>query len=38
MQRYRLRPVAGHPVEPEPLLTLRPKYGIKMTLEPRLKS
>ena len=31
-QRYYLELAPGHPVEPEPLITLRPKYGMKMTL------
>ena len=35
MQRYELRLVAGHRVEPEALVTLRPKYGLPMTLEER---
>ena len=34
-QRYSLQLVPGHPVEPEPLITLRPKYGMKMTLTPQ---
>lgn len=34
-QHYQLRLVPGHPVEPEPLTTLRPRYGIHMTLQPR---
>jgi cytochrome P450 len=34
-QKYRLRLVPGHPVEPEPLITLRPRYGLKMELERR---
>jgi cytochrome P450 len=29
-QRWKLRLVEGHPVEPHPLVTLRPKYGMKM--------
>jgi hypothetical protein len=33
-QRYRLRLVPGHPVELQPLITLRPRYGIQMTLHP----
>lgn len=33
-QRYRLRPVPGHPVTVEPGVTLRPKHGLLMTLEP----
>lgn len=32
-QRYRLRVVPGHPVEPEPLVTLRLKHGLRVTLE-----
>jgi cytochrome P450 len=31
-QRYKLRLVPGHPVEPEALLSLRPGYGLPMTL------
>lgn len=31
-QRYRLHLVEGHPVEPEPLITLRPKFGLQMTI------
>jgi cytochrome P450 len=34
-QRYRLRLVRGHPVEPHPLITLRQKHGIMATLERR---
>lgn len=34
-QQWKLRLVSGHPVEPEPLITLRPKYGMKMVLEAR---
>ena len=33
-QRYRLKMVPGHPVVPQPLITLRPQYGLKMTLAP----
>lgn len=36
--RYRLRPVAGHPVEPQGLITLRARHGMKMTLLPRVES
>jgi cytochrome P450 len=32
MQRYELRLVDGHRVEPEALVTLRPKYGLPMML------
>lgn len=34
-QRFTLRLVPGHPVEPEPLITLRPRHGLRMTLAPR---
>ena len=34
-QKWKLRLVPGHPVEPEPLITLRPKYGMKMRVEAR---
>lgn len=34
-QRWRLRPAPGHPVLLQPLITLRPKHGIKMKLEKR---
>ena len=34
-QRYRLRLKAGFPVEPQGLITLRPRYGLKMLLERR---
>jgi cytochrome P450 len=34
-QKWRLKLVPGHPVEPEPLITLRPKYGMRMQLEAR---
>ena len=34
-QRWRMRLVAGHPVELQPLHMLRPKYGVRMTLERR---
>jgi cytochrome P450 len=34
-QRYRLRLAGGHPVEPIGLITLRPKRGLWVTLEPR---
>jgi hypothetical protein len=33
-QRYRLRLVPGHPVQLQPLITLRPRHGIQMTLHP----
>jgi cytochrome P450 len=34
-QHYRLRLVAGHLVEPQGLISLRPRYGLKTTLESR---
>jgi cytochrome P450 len=34
-QRWKLKLVLGHPVEPQPLITLRPKYGMRMQVEPR---
>ena len=34
-QKFRFRLVPGHPVVPEPLVTLRPRQGIRMTLEAR---
>jgi hypothetical protein len=34
-QKWRLRLVSDHPVEPEPLITLRPKCGMRMRLEAR---
>jgi cytochrome P450 len=33
--RYRLALAPGHPVEPWPLITLRPRHGIKMLVEGR---
>jgi cytochrome P450 len=35
-QRYRLRLVPGHPVEPQGLITLRARHGMKMVLTPRV--
>jgi cytochrome P450 len=34
-RRLRLRLVPGHPVEALPLLTLRPRFGLRMRAEPR---
>lgn len=34
-QRWKLRLVPGHCVEPEPLITLRPKFGMRMVVEER---
>jgi cytochrome P450 len=33
--RWRFRLVPGHPVVPEPLITLRPKFGIRVVAEDR---
>ena len=34
-QKWKLRLIPGHRVEPQPLITLRPKYGMLMEVEPR---
>lgn len=34
-QRWKFRLVPNHPVEPEPLITLRPKFGMRMRVEAR---
>ncbi len=34
-QRWKLRLAPGHRIEPQPLITLRPKYGMLMEVEPR---
>ena len=34
-QQWRLRLVPGHPVVPQPLITLRAKHGMRMTVEQR---
>ena len=34
-QQWRLRLVPGHPVAPQPLITLRAKHGMRMTVERR---
>jgi cytochrome P450 len=34
-QKWKLRLIPGHRVEPQPLITLRPKYGMSMRVEPR---
>ena len=40
LQRFTPRMVPGFPVAPEPRVTLRPKYGMRMILEaaPKLAS
>jgi cytochrome P450 len=35
VQAFRLQAVPGHSVEPDPILTLRPRHGVWMTLRPR---
>lgn len=35
LQRYRLSLVPDHPVEGHALITLRPRYGIHITIQPR---
>lgn len=37
-QRFKLVPVPGPPVEPEPGITLRPRHGIRMRVEPAAAS
>lgn len=34
-QKWRFELVKGHPVEPEAVITLRPKYGMKMVIRSR---
>lgn len=34
-QKWKLTLVQGHPVEPQPLITLRPKYGMRMMVRAR---
>ena len=34
-QRWRLRLVPGHPVALQPIITLRPKFGMRMTVKAR---
>jgi len=35
MRRYRFDVQPGHPIEPEPLITLRPKYGLSVRVHRR---
>jgi cytochrome P450 len=37
-QAYELRPVPGHPVEPDARITLRPRHGVLVTLHHRRHS
>lgn len=34
-RRFRLQSIPGHPVEMHPILTLRPRHGVRMSLHPR---
>ncbi len=34
-QRWKMRLVPNHPVKMQPLITLRPRYGMRMTIEQR---
>jgi cytochrome P450 len=34
-RRWRLRLIPGQRIEPQPIITLRPKYGLRMTIEER---
>ena len=34
-QKWKLTLAPGHKVEPEPLITLRPKYGLRMQVAAR---
>lgn len=34
-QKWKLKLIPGHKVDPEPLITLRPKYGMQMRVEAR---
>ena len=36
-QRWKLRLVPGHPIAIQPIITLRPKYGMKMVVLDRLE-
>jgi len=35
LQRFRVRPVPGHPVVPRASVTYRPRFGLKVTATPR---
>ncbi|QQS46886.1 MAG: cytochrome P450 [Acidobacteriota bacterium] len=34
-RRWMMRLIPGHPVAPEPIVTLRPRFGMRMTIESR---
>lgn len=35
LQHFRVRPVAGHPVVPLPVVTFKPRYGLPVQITPR---
>ena len=35
LQRFRVRPLPDHPVEPLPVVTFKPRYGVAVNIEPR---
>ncbi|MEQ9059995.1 MAG: cytochrome P450 [Gammaproteobacteria bacterium] len=35
LQQFRVRPLPGHPVEPVPVVTFKPRYGLPVTIAPR---
>lgn len=35
LQRFRFQPVAGHAIELQPAVTLRPRYGVRLRVERR---
>ena len=30
VRRFNFKLLPGHPIKPEPLITLKPRYGVKM--------
>jgi hypothetical protein len=37
-QKWRLRMVPGHPVQPQALITLRSKFGMQMRVEKKIRA
>ena len=35
IQRFRVRPLEGHPIDHHAAVTLKPRYGMPCTIEPR---
>ena len=35
LQRFKVTPVPGHPIEPAAKVTLKPRYGMPVTVTPR---